>query len=468
MVKNGWLWATLLAMLTLVGCGGSDGGDDEDEVISTLRFVNAVSDAPTLYLYTDEGDDDDRFIASADFGKATDQKEVGSDEYDLVIYLQEDDELEDIDVRLSTHLDDEQHQLIVVYGTVDNMQTMVIDYAHFNDDNDTAQVGVIGLAESAGELDFYLAEEGDGVFDSLPVTTTSYGQFSGMQVIEEGDYQILLTEPGDNNRVYDGGEIDIDEDSSVILALVDDHGLGEPWLVIEMSGDASSQTYPNLENWNEPLALRIFNAIPDNAWGEVDIYLGNSLETPLFEAVPFSSITDFVEMSVPEEEYPDYYLNVTPHGVKDSFLLQRSLNLNRGEVYTLVLSGLAEEDSVGSLVATESQRDIYGQARLRFVHASPSIESGIDFYLLRRGQAVNDGDPLTRGIDFLRSIEYAVEDGEYDVYLLDSENDTEITGPFRVSLDAGDNKTLHYVDQIGGGSSGQLIAIDGSYGDEGF
>lgn len=454
------LHALILSLVFLVGC---DSGDDDDDAgtSGSIRFVNAITDSPQLLLYRDEGDvDDDLFVASAEYGHGSVEVITGAGTIDFVIYTLIDDELEDINVRFDATLNADTQLLIILYGTVDDVETLTVEVDDFDDDLDTSRVGVIGLSQNRPAVDVYLTTGNDGVFDSSVVLTANYGQFDGMVEMDDGEYNLILTEAGQQDRIYEAGEVDLDEDTNVVYAIVDTFGVAEDILVIEMADSGSSVNLIDQDDSDDPLAIRFVNGIPDNSFSSVDIYFGDTEGDPLFEGVEFTSATDYLELTVDADEFPDYDLNVTPHGVKDVFYYQRNLTLNRGSAYSLMIAGLIEDDDVGSSLVETDLREIDGQARFIFVHASPSNGDEVDIYLLGRGQPVDDGTPLNTGIDYLLSTQYLVESGDYDIYIVDSDNDVEILGPQRITLDDGENRTFYFVDRSGGGTPGELVEVD--------
>ncbi len=460
----------MLMVGVLSGCNDDDDDDDED-AIRTLRLINAVSDSPALYLYeaADDEDDDDIYITGAEYGRSSAQSLVDdSDDVEYIINKIDDDgDLESLDLDFDYGVDADQNLLIVLSGTMDNIVLSTYTYDELEEEDGYGQVGLLGLSENQPAVDLYMTTDGDGVFDSTVTTSVNYGEFAEVFDMDEDDYSILLTVSGDTDRIYNAGEVEVDEDNTVIFAVLDTFDIEEDGIVvIKMDDSSASDTRSNRQNADVPLALRFFNAVANNPYSSVDVYFtdgGDTSGDPDITGLEFETASSYIELYVEDEDdYPDYEFTITPTGVKTTFIETGSLSLNRGSTYSVYIGGAYDDDdtefSAGNELVQEAFRDVSEYGRINFVHASSDNDEEVDFYILERDQPVDDGTAYDSGVDYLSSGNYLIETGDYDLYVVSTDDDDELVGPKRIDLDEGENYTYVFTDD--GGGSADLIEIE--------
>ncbi len=444
-----------LVSVFLVACddGGGDGDVSNDG--GDMWFINLVTDSPTLGMEIAEAT-----AATAAYGRSSVRLEYIDGTKEITFYqVESDGDTEALDFEIDVELGRQEDVLVILHGTMDNLQLTVWENDATELEEETGRVGILNFSSRQPNLDVFLTDESEDLFSAVPFTTVNAPATEGLFIVDEDEYELEFTLPGEIDVVYDAGLVDIDEDSSSYFIVADFFGADDAAIIVlEISGSASAR---ELVNDSIPGELRFINGISD--YPAVDLYIGDTAGEPVFENVAFGESTGYLALD-PDE----YAINVTPHGVKDRFFYQENIGLAAGDQVTLVTSGLAmadddpDDDSDDDLqtdgkVVADSLRNIALGAQLSFVHASPSNEN-VDLYLLLPGQPVSDTAAEVIGLAYLLSFDFTPDAGDYEIVILQSSNDAIILGPVPVSFEEGEVVDFYLFDSEGGGTPGELRA----------
>jgi hypothetical protein len=409
-----------------------------------MWFINLVTDSPTLGMEIEEFS-----VASAGYGQSSARLEYTSGIKELTFYqVLADGDTELLELEVDVDLEADEEVLVILYGTMGDLRLELWENPAPELEEETGRVGLLMYSERQPRLDMYLTGEDEGLFGAAPLTSATTPATDGLHVVDEGDYELEFTLPGEIDVVYDAGIVDIEEDASSYFVVIDYFGADDTAIVVlEIAGNGAAR---ELVNDSIPAELRFLNGISD--YPSVDVYSGDTAGEPLFENVAFGESVGYLPLE------PDAYaFNVTPHGVKDMFFYQDTVGLTPGDQVTLVTSGLVVEETTSGKIVADSLRNIAGGAQLSFVHASPSNES-VDIYLLLPGQPVSDSRPIVSALAYLLSFDFTADAGDYEIVILQNSNEAVILGPLPVSLEDGDIEDFYLFDSDGGGTPGQLRA----------
>jgi hypothetical protein len=465
----------LLILMAGILSGCNDDDDDDDDDTRTLRLINAVTDSPALYLYeeADDDDDDDIYITGAEYGHASAQSTVDDgDDVDYIIYTIDDDgDLDSLDLDFSASVDGDENLLIVLTGTMDDITLTLHTYDELDEEDEYGQVGLLNLSENQPSVDLYMAEDDDGVANtSVTLAAVNYEEFSGVTDLDEDEYNILLTVSGYTSRIYDAGDVDVDEDGTVLIGVVDAFGIVDDAIeMFKIDDSGSSTTRSNYDDDEDvPFALRFFNGVSNNDQAGVDIYFSSgaySDGTPDIVGLEFEDASDYEELywsNDEDDDYPEYNLYVTETGLPANIIYSGSLSLTRGSAYSVYIGGTYDDDDgdyeAGQELLEEEFREVSDYSRINFVNASATNDDEVDFYILERDQEVDDGTARDSDIDYLSSGSYLIQSGDYDLYVVSSDDDDELTDVKRISLEQGDNFTYVFTDNANGDY--HLIKVD--------
>ncbi|MEO0438810.1 MAG: DUF4397 domain-containing protein [Pseudomonadota bacterium] len=436
----------LLCTLLVGACddGGSSSSDSDESSGRSLRLVNAVVGSVSIGWEISESDQ-----GSVSYGRASNAISIIDGEKPLTFYqVQADGDLDYFDLAFDFDLEGDTDVLIVLYGTLETIDYLIIEEETFDLDEDAGRVGLLNLSSTFPSLDLYLTDEEDGLFAATPLVASDFALFSGVETFNEGDFELELTATGEKTVVFDAGTVSVDEDRNHFYLVMDFSSNSQSLILLEVVGSQASRQLVNEESVGY---LRFFNGIAD--YPAVDVYLGSTSGTPLFESQSFQQMTAHLEL-----DPGTYNVNITPTGITDTFYFEGQINIVSGSYNTLFVAGSALDDDVGGNLLVDEVRPIDTGALVSFVNASPSNES-VDVYLLLPGQPISDSVPIVSALNPFLSFDFEQEAGEFQLSLIQSSNDAVILSPIPIEFDVGEVVEIFFTDAEGGGTPGEITVI---------
>ncbi|MEM6300256.1 MAG: DUF4397 domain-containing protein [Pseudomonadota bacterium] len=440
------LTALIVSTLLVSGCddGGSSSSASEESSGRSLRMVNAVVGSVSIGWEISESDQ-----GSVSYGRASNAISIIDGEKPLTFYqVQADGDLDYFDLAFDFDLEGDSDVLIVLYGTLDSLDYLIIEEETFDLDEDEGRVGLLNLSSAFPSLDLYLTDDEDGVFAATPLVASDFALFSGVETFTEGDFELELTATGDKTIIFDAGAVSIDEDRNHFYLVMDFSSNSQSLILLEVVGSQAGRQLVNEESVGY---LRFFNGIAD--YPAVDVYLGNTSGTPLFENQSFQQLTTHAEL-----DPGAYNVNITPTGVTDTFFFEGQINIVSGLYNTLFVAGLSQDEDVGGNLLVDEVRPIDTGALVSFINASPSNEA-VDVYLLLPGQPITDSVPVVSALAPFLSFDFEQEAGEFQLSLIQSSNDAVILSPIPIAFEVGEVTEIFFTDAQGGGTPGEVTVV---------
>lgn len=469
----------LSALLLLAGCGGSgDGGDDngtpttdtgQDGRVAQMRFINAIPDAPVIEMLHD-GRNSARFTEFLNFG-------VGSNRKDFVIgnfffnfsYIDGTGTRQTLYEEVDFALRDGNEFNYIMIGALNEARLLRVDNPEFlvGLDDATAdvdpQIQFVHTAVGIGAIDFYLTENGADLASAVAQATLDFGEPSALFDVQASDsLQLRAYAAGSTTELlYDSGSIAIARTTRSMILAANYFG--------PVEGTASGvellrfgATPIALSNANQPATLRVHNVIADET--AIDVYLDDVSGTPEIANVPFRGRTD--ELQLPAQTTD---IIVTSAGNQLNTLLSlQNASLSGGTRNTLYLGGLGSDENnnnaanIGSEVAQESTRTIAEGVPLRLFNGS-TINTALSIFLLRPGQSIQNATPTNLGMGDYAAVSLVA--GDFDIVIVESENQSTIFGPQRVIPVADTALNIVIRDTFGGTSPVQVdLVVEPTFG----
>jgi len=192
--------------------------------------------------------------------------------------------------------------------------------------------------------------------------------------------------------------------------------------------------------------FRLVHAIPDGQ--PVDVLIdGKAVES----AVAFDSVTPssgYLSVSSGSRK-----LEVRANGGTTDYF-SGTPTFNNGAAYTIVATGAVGNNTVVSPVFTDdNSAPTSGNAKLRFIHASPSGPTPVDIYVVAPGTDISGVSPSISSIAYTNASAYlSVPAGTFDILITPAGlKAVDITVP-SASFTAGQIRTFIVVDVQNGGS----------------
>jgi hypothetical protein len=281
---------------------------------------------------------------------------------------------------------------------------------------------VVHAADDAPPVDVYVTPFGADLGASAPVTGAgtplAFGEYTPRLEVLAGDYQIRIT-PADTpgTVVYDSGEITLGADADLLIAAIDNVGLGDSAVqLVVMDGSAATTLY-DVSTGAAALALHLS---PDA--GAVDIF-ADIVATAEDEALQLAENVSFGDYCV-IDDIPapvDFTLSV----VADAGTLPIPYSSEIDGAVAVIVSGFLSSGTpaITALPLAVDFRSILTEAKIRLTHASPSTPD-VDIYLLPEGGDIETSEPAFEDVPFgadtgVLSIPVALDGSgtTYDVYV---------------------------------------------------
>ena len=426
-----------------------DGSTSTDSVLSFVRVLNGIGDAPTLYAQIEGGTHDPASFGRSSQGQTFSDPD-GSDVLVRILYRALNGDFEvliddypipvvaghDIYLALSgsfaspvvTLIDNEVPPLVTdADGNIIVSQLLNVQFAH--------------TASKIVPVDVYLTRFDEALATATPTLSISANVVSPpAEVVSGNDYRVRLTRVGETEVVYDSGNLILSPERNQLFLLHDYFGPGDvPVRVAAVVNGATTA----LVNESLPVDLRLVNLISNVP--SIDLYFGDVNDAPEFDDVDLGEVSDFVTfdpIAVP--------INVTPGDDNLTFLLEQTLTLSAGQVRTLVVAGDPMSDvGIASRSILEDTRPVATALKVQMVHTAASLQP-IDFYLLDPGQPFEDANATISGAVFLANANVPRGLGAVDIVVTLAGSETVISGPTRLTLSDG-NLTVFLRESTSGG-----------------
>lgn len=279
---------------------------------------------------------------------------------------------------------------------------------------------LVHAAASAPSVDVYLTAFGADLSASAPVTGAgtplNFEQYTPRIEVPAGDYQIRITPAGDSATVvYDSGELSLPEGADLLIAAIDNVGLGNSAVqLVVLDGTGASLLYDE----DTPAAALALHLSPDAP--AVDI-LADVDATPGDEALKLAENVAFGEYCV-IDDIPapvDFTLSVVANADNSIVALQFPYFSQTDEASAAIVSGFLASGTpaITALPLAVDFRSIVTEAKLRLTHASPSTPD-VDIYLLPAGTDINAASPAFSSVPFGADTGMLeIAPGTYDVYV---------------------------------------------------
>ncbi len=249
---------------------------------------------------------------------------------------------------------------------------------------------VVHASPSAPPVDVYVTTNGADLTTVAPINSSplAFGDFTPRLEVPEGNYQVRVTLAGTVTEVYDSGEIALAADADLLIAALENVGLGDSAVqLVALDGTGSATIFDT----NTPAAAVAVHLSPDAP--AVDI-LADIESTPNDEALALARNIAFTEFcaidGIPAPE--TFTLNVVANA--DNSVVALSIPGFATEVdgaSTAIVSGFlaAGDPAITAIPLGVDPRSVATEARLRLTHGSPST-GNVDIYLLAAGTDLDD------------------------------------------------------------------------------
>ncbi len=342
----------------LAACGADDDGD------AYVRILHASPDAEAVDVYVNG----ELQLSDVAFQDGTGYLKLSDGNANIELRLAGTDT---VAASYAASLNSNAYYAAVAVNQASALDITVLDETDVVTDGDI-DLRVLHAAPAAEstDVDVYVSEPDADLGATPQVDALSYLSNQIIEGVEDGSYQIRVTADGSSDVIYDSGSVGVTDDA-IVVAVNSDKGRS-PVSLLVWSGPSATAVRDNTSE------LRIVHAI-DNQ--DIDVYVEGELYAPL-EGMSYTRDSGYLVF--PAGSLPisitaaDAALADAPSG------LSTSLELERGESYTLVASGSNDDFTSAIRIFLTDQREASqaDSADIRLVNASVATDvNSADVYI---------------------------------------------------------------------------------------
>lgn len=443
----------ILLMAGLTACGSSD--DDDGDNVGYIKLYNASPNSPDIFLTLDEDLDEDfddeveQTYSSVAYGEALRRSEVPARDYNVELAWQDEDSSlrTDLEIIFETNIY-VPSETIIMYVLTENFPSPVIsEYSIpvIDDDDDTADdlfnLRFLNLHPSFDSIDVYMSKSDETFNEAVLMGTQSYLGLSDNNKLDEDQYIVYITLPGESEPLFTSVEISYPFSNQNILAIRENFGADTTPFVIDNITSSSNVEYQASDaeaNFRLYNGIQVSDLIPSY---EGDIAVSSAM--PLFPEESFLQLTEDLALGTFTESFVvengDYEFNVKASDVEE-FLLQNQLvslpaNTQRTLFYYTSESSVDEDGDgdidengdgiideteaiIQTLIVENSSLNRLYDHEVEIVNLVDSNDfSGVTFYFVKSDESIESAD-TRRTVGLASSQNVVLRNNTYEVYAI--------------------------------------------------
>ena len=222
-----------------------------------------------------------------------------------------------------------------------------------DDDDDKPLIQVLHMSYDAPNVDVLID-------DQIAIANLAYSESSGYAETSSGTRNVKVVPNGSTTPVVINVDLKLNSDKSYTVLAVD-----------QLTQIDALFTQDKRKPANDKAKVRFVHASPDAP--AVDIRVGSGNGPAVFENAAFKDITEYIEV-----DGGDYVFAVTPAGANTEVVKYNPVNLENGQVYTIVAHGTLDalddvDFAVRAFVDTDAGAAFVDltDANVMAIHASP-------------------------------------------------------------------------------------------------
>lgn len=425
--------------IAIVAVGGCESKGIKRPPPTTIRVINAAPHYPDVAVRREQN-----LEMTLEYGQG------GTVRFDSGLYeFNFDTSLPDGSAqrigKLSVTLTEDLVHTFVIVESANAVAPFLIESPPFESASD-AEVIVVHAAKGHGAFDVYFETAGANLAAAAPLGSLAYREDSPPDTRTPDNYRVYLTAPGDPSTVlFESQTVPVLAGESSVMGILDDGGVGISQLVVTRFSQQGSAV---LSDVNAQSGMRIVNGISDRT--DRDVLVEGQL---LFPAAAYGVPTGYVTTASGTST-----LSVTPVGNPGAEELSVATPFPTGRLATTIIAGDLT-DGLSRVTVTDDRRSLRTQATLRLLNGA-SLLNPIDVFIEPPGTDISQRFPLISLTAPGAAPLQDVEEGTYDLTLLDFTNGTVLAGPQSLTFANGGVYGILILDAVGG-STADVVLFEG-------
>lgn len=430
-----FLTLMILPFTFLIGCSDDDdnGGTNppEDMETSFVRVGHLSPDAPAVDIWVDGA----VVLEDVEFNEFSAYLELEAGEHQIQVSPA--NATEPIVIDATVNLDAEIYYSVIAGGFLNGNSnpinaTVLVDSR--TTDGSTSKVRFVHMSPDAPSVDIYTVGGTTPLFESV-----SFGESASYINVPGSPVALEVRAAGSEDAVIRFSAVTLENGKNYTVFA---RGLLEPGVTDNLLGATAVVDAPGSGNMvislmteeAETASVRVGHLVPDAP--AVDVYVDDML---VLEDVPFKTFSSYLEVSAGMRT-----VKVTPADDANTVVIEKSLNVEADQGYTIAAMGLLNDNSLDAYAFMDNWTTDASNAQVRFIHASPNAP-GVDV-------SVRGGDVVFDNVDFLEAADWiSVPSGSYN---------------FNVDLSATGDRALYLDDVALSANMNYTVFAVGLAGDE--
>ncbi|WP_342804923.1 DUF4397 domain-containing protein [Alteromonas sp. M12] len=238
-------WVCLgLMLFVLAGCGS------DDESSGYIKFYNASTNAPGVYLTVDEdldNDDDDEVeltYSAVEFAEVSANNELDTGSYYVELAWQDEESSDRSDLEMvyqeQLSINSDSITFLAMTGDIRDPEVLKFDIAVVDDDDDDDDdlfnLRFLNLHPDYQYVDVYMSADNETFNEAVFVTSSSYTELSENIKMDQDQYIFYITEAGSDEVIYTSTDQSYTTVSQYVIVLRENVGVGSSPFAIDSIG----------------------------------------------------------------------------------------------------------------------------------------------------------------------------------------------------------------------------------------
>ena len=433
----------------LSGCDSDDSSSDDGYV----KFYNASSNSPAMYLTVDEdlssdsSDEIETTFSAVSFGSALSTQDLPSQKYYYELAWQDDEDdssREDLAIVAEDQLTVKANEitLLVMYGDVQSPYVAQYEIDKIDDqddtDNDLFNLRFLNASNDEQTLDVYMSKSNQTFNEASYMGTVAHLELTDNTKLDEDDYIFYLTQAGQTDVLFESTVVEYPYSSQYMIVIRNDSNVGGSEYVIDNVGNSSVSTY---QDSNAVSHFRIYNGVQQSDimpeyTGELNITFDSLGDE---EIAPINNLQSGEFSTVRTIENGDFSVDISD-ATTEEYLINRQLisleeNANKTIFYYSMEvaidedgDGDVDEDGDGqidekelqvkSVMIENSTRDRIYDHEVEILSLSYSEEfSQVNFYFVQSDETISTASNIKR-TTLGNPVSLELNNNTYDVFAI--------------------------------------------------
>lgn len=426
----------LAATLVVLHSGCAETSRPEATGKANIRGLHAIADGPEAVFRIEE-----RSLGTLDYKSATAVEAFDdlSYQFNFDAALPGDTQQTRIASRSLTVVPDMDY-LFVLTGSFADGEVLLweSEERQWEGTEEVTEVAAGHLSTMLGGIDVYLVAPGAAPVSGEARGTLAFGERLDDFDIAAGDYQVVLTPPGDSATIlFRSTTQTLTERVSTLFTVHD----ADPSITSGVSVRRISATGGSgeLAEANTPPTRRFLHAA--SGTGSFDVYVDEDFAAPIAANVAYGTVTGDIPVPTGESAY-----TYTAAGNVGAVLFEEDSTIVANTRTSSFLVGPPDDVEVFTLV--DDRRPVVGTSKVRMMQLAGNFDN-VDIYLRPAGTDIADVNPTFPSVSSPLSSGYArLEPGAYEITVTDTGEKTPVAPVLLLDLAAGDIAEVAIIDDV--------------------